>query len=387
MVNGGVTTKPAISLQGVREVPGNFSDSIHAQFLPYDILTKFLNFSDEAQRSWWEDSGSMLSRFLEATDYNHLIPFMGPHPQIRRYLFIPYGTPVEFSINFQGKRKALLRMALEPVSSSSGTKEDLYNMTAVSRFEATLEQINQKIYNMGLYKHFTEQFLPSQSEIEKLREREASADAEGFMSTAAFGFDFKGGEDVTIKDKYFPSSTGDPPTSPISWDYGSPDTSRIKLFGATYNITLEAMQEIWTLGGRLNTETSQRGLELAKRLWDFLGMEDQIRKFGNTEHNVETSMAWNYEIWPGAQYPIPKIYFPVLGMNDERVSEAISKFFHALGWAKRAESYPKMLKTIYPIVDLSRSTQLQTWVSFSYTEKAGAYTTVHYQSAMNSVQL
>lgn len=78
-----------------------------------------------------------------------------------------------------------------------------------------------------------------------------------------------------------------------------------------------------------------QGLELVRRLWGFLE--------GNGQQGQHPSKApilmWNYEIRPGRDEPIPKLYLPLLGRNDMFVAKTLARFFDSLGWADEARSY------------------------------------------------
>ncbi|EAU36020.1 predicted protein [Aspergillus terreus NIH2624] len=407
---------------------------------PYRILTQFLTFPDEAQKGWWEDSGSLLSRLLQVARYDvhdqyatllflykHLIPFMGPYPQRRRCVFEPYGAPIEYSINFQENKKEILRIVLDLVSIPYCTKDNPSHLDCVAAFESTLGQISPKVYNRDLYKHFADDLLPTKKDDEELTLHEMITDSNSLPAVALWGFVLEEGGDVTIKGYINPQPnakavgasprerlneslqkldsmvdysdslklvreytmegswhTGD---QLVSWDYGPPEVSRIKMYGAApENVSPATIRDVWTLGGRVDKETSRKGLELAIKLWELIHMQMESPPMDRKREFLMHGMLWHYEVWPGAQYPVPKIYLPAAGTNDGRVAETISKFFYSLGWKERAESYPQMLKDIFPDVDLSQSSRLQTWISFSYTEQGGAYSTVYYQAATRSTE-
>ncbi|KAL5358324.1 tryptophan dimethylallyltransferase-domain-containing protein [Aspergillus floccosus] len=412
----------------------------NADTTPYRILTHFLTFPDEAQKRWWEDSGSLLSRFLHVVRYDahnqyatllflykNLLPFTGPYPQPRRYMLQPYGAPMEYSINFQENKKEVLRIALEPVSALYGTKDDPYNLKTVTKFESTLGQISPKDHNRDLYKHFANELLVSKKEMEELYQRDTNSDPDAVIATGVWGFVFREGGDVTIKgyinillkakaigasprerlnkslqnlnsvvdysgslklvQEYMMEGSSNTGELLVSWDYGPPETSRIKIYGAVVeNASPATIREVWTLGGRVNTESSRKGLELAIKLWELLHTQTESPPINRKRQYLMHGMIWHYEVWPGAQYPVPKIYLPTAGTNDENIAEAISRFFYSLGWKERAELYPKMAKEIFLDVDLSQSSRLHTWISFSYTEQGGAYSTVYYQGAMRSAE-
>ena len=50
-------------------------------------------------------------------------------------------------------------------------------------------------------------------------------------------------------------------------------------------------------------------------------------------------LMFNFEIYPRAEYPQPKIYHPLIGMNDRENAEAMVTFFREIGWDEQAQDY------------------------------------------------
>ncbi|RAL08527.1 putative dimethylallyl tryptophan synthase [Aspergillus homomorphus CBS 101889] len=164
--------------------------------------------------------------------------------------------------------------------------------------------------------------------------------------------------------------------------------TRFKIYLHDYIVDSNRLAELWTLDGRLKEAHCpglDKGLEILRELWSIL----QVREGYHLPFACEPSkpqfyydqqfLIVNYEIHPGDPWPRPKAYFPLFGMSENAVVDAVVAFFEGLGWTQHAGMYREHVISCFPKCDLENTTDVQFWLSFSYSPKTGPYTTVYYR--------
>ncbi|KAE8135388.1 aromatic prenyltransferase [Aspergillus pseudotamarii] len=403
---------------------------------PNDLLSKYLSFPSFDQHQWWHNTAPMLGNLLSQCKYSvhqqyqylclyglHIIPFLGPWPDTERrklYKSVFSGLgPLEFSQNFTKIGKTV-RMGFEPTTFISSTGRDVCNRRALGEALNRLKQLDMKL-DLQLYHQLVNEVSLTDQEEATVRER-GILDDEPAKSQSLLALDFNN-DDVTVKLYFYPQlkslATGIPraqlmfnavrnvdtigafsesmdmieeyfasvpaTTAPywISCDLVEPHKSRFKLYIAQFQVSIESAVDLWTLGGRVSDPETMAGLAMVRDLWNSLDIQDGLREQKNRPRNPGDPcniipMLFNLEIFPGRAYPQPKIYFPTTGMNDLAVAKVMVEFFRQHGLHEHAQSYTDHLASYVPHMDVNECTDLQAWVSFSFSDATGPYVTVYY---------
>ncbi|KAL4943918.1 hypothetical protein BDV06DRAFT_234160 [Aspergillus oleicola] len=412
---------------------------------PYDILTTYLSFPNNAQTQWWTKTAPLLSRLLSSSGYSteqqyslltfyhsQLIPRLGPHPATFHSSITVSGLPMEFSVNYTEKGPhPMVRICTEPVNDFSGTERDPFNQGPPAELISHLSReglSGLSGFDPSLFAYFTPRHTLSREEQIKLP---TSVPGGAKIKTQhAFGFDLKD-SGIVVKGYSYPglkahlASTEDGKGKPIgqlltdeildlksqgimdytspwsiissymtesqgwgfhnlwAWDYVTPTTSRLKFYTFTMDVPDKSkLSELWTLGGRATSPAHQEGLRHLLDLWDIIDLKNcGKRDLPKDAHQVPEGaapMLWNYEMVPGESLPIAKPYFPLQGLNDEECVAKIAAYFEKLGWKDLADSFPETVKSYHPDYDLTKTSHLVFWISFTYSEKSGVYLSVYY---------
>ncbi|KAJ5650268.1 aromatic prenyltransferase [Penicillium longicatenatum] len=144
------------------------------------------------------------------------------------------------------------------------------------------------------------------------------------------------------------------------------EKSRHKLYGRVKDMSWSKVEEVWTLGGRIDSPESNRGFEYLQKLWTLL-------QIGNGPHPLGIHLVWNYETKAGLKVPATKIYLPVYGLNDQDNVRAIAQYLTQIGLDAHGSAYEQTVGDFFPDLNLNQTDRLICWVSFAYTEKTGVY--------------
>lgn len=122
--------------------------------------------------------------------YKSVVPYLGPYPQTYCSAIAHNELALEFSINLQqkGGAKPVIRVAVEPVSSISGTDEDPFNLSPIGEYLSHLKDISVKGYDDRVFNYFYPRHTLDGNECKILQDRN---EAIRERSQAAFGFDLK----------------------------------------------------------------------------------------------------------------------------------------------------------------------------------------------------
>ncbi|OOF94852.1 hypothetical protein ASPCADRAFT_171192 [Aspergillus carbonarius ITEM 5010] len=402
---------------------------------PWDIIVKYPTSSNASELSWWQDVGSLLGRLLQTTRYsipqqyeyllfarNHIIPSLGPYPQRWPSVMTYTDLPIEMSVNFQDNQASTVRVGIEPICELAGTTGDRFDQVATEQLVARISALGpgMGVFDRGLYRHFVGDFGISEADTTKLSQEEFGPNS--VQSMYNIGFDFKDtgvatkgyvflrlkerasgipmrrllseslgrldamagrgdGEAVRQIVEYMEEGGGFNEYTYLAWDFVDASKSRVKVYGVHGDLRLEKAEEVWTMGGRLRGPATLRGLELVRRLWGLL-KGDKLAG-SQPEQGLKTGiLMWNYEIRPGCDMPVPKLYFPLLGRNDMFVAKTLAQFFQSLGWTEQARTYVDNVQYMFSDEKLDQSSRFHAWVSLAYTDKAGVYVSVYYHSSL-----
>ncbi|OQD74811.1 hypothetical protein PENDEC_c009G00316 [Penicillium decumbens] len=356
----------------------------------FDLLDKYMVCPVDSQREWWERTGPILASLMSSAGYSEqsqcqylmffytsVVPFLGPWPQTFPSAMTHNELPLELSINFQqtDSARSIVRVAVEPITSISGTKEDPYNLSPIRDFLDRLEVLNPEGYDNRLFEHFYPKHTLSESECQELQAKNESIRE---LSQAAFGFDLKP-DNISIKGYTFPgvkclATGGDLPSLVIgsiqeylgdadkhnalglvkeyidttdskanfgfvySQDCIIPEKSRHKLYGRTKNMSWDQVQEIWTLGGKIDSPESNKGLGYLEELWKMLRIGD--------DHPLGLHLVWNYEIKADLEVPATKVYFPIHGLNDLENVRVIAEYLTQIGLDVHGNTYEQNVRKL-----------------------------------------
>ena len=372
----------------------------------YNILSNVLDFPKDDQKLWWHSTAPMFAKMLQMADYSllsqiqhlllywrYVVPFLGVYPtneHDNRWLSIltRYGTPFELSLNCSN---SLVRYTCEPINTATGTAEDPFNTHAIWEILQKLVAIQSDV-NLEWFRYFKKNLTLDAAESAYLLDQGL---AKGKIKTQnKLAFDLKGDQFV-LKTYIYPElkaiATGKPtqeimfdsvrrlseqhssirpafsmleeyvrsrsgPESTVSarllsCDLIHPTKSRIKIYLLERMVSLSAMEDLWTLGGRRSDPSTLAGFHMIQELWDLLQIPPGLRSYpepylplGTIPDELLPSMA-NYTLHHNDPMPEPQVYFTVFGMNDMMVADALTTFFERHGWTDMARKYKDSLRS------------------------------------------
>ncbi|GBF63857.1 tryptophan dimethylallyltransferase [Trichophyton mentagrophytes] len=417
---------------GSIEIP-NCSGSI-----VYKTISDFIDFPSHEQKLWWHSTAPMFAEMLRVAGYdlhsqykilgiflNHVIPFLGVYPTRinNRWLSIltRYGTPFELSLNCS---QSLVRYTYEPINSATGTVKDPFNTHSIWDALDRLMPL-QKGIDLEFFKHLKQDLTVDDQDSAYLLENNLVG---GQIRTQnKLALDLKGGNFVlktyiypalkalatgkSIKTLMFdsvyrlcrqnpsleaplraleeyvdskgPNSTSSPRL--LSCDLIDPSKSRVKIYILELNVTLEAMEDLWTMGGRLNDASTLAGLEMLRELWDLIKLPPGMREYPEpflqlgTIPDEQLPLMANYTLHHDQAMPEPQVYFTTFGLNDGRIADGLVTFFERRGWNHMAQTYNDSLRAYYPHADQETLNYLHAYISFSY-RKGKPYLSVYLQT-------
>ncbi|PWY69061.1 aromatic prenyltransferase [Aspergillus heteromorphus CBS 117.55] len=398
--------------------------------LPLDAVNKEIITQDSDQEAWWEKTGPLLAKVLASARYspaqqikyltfyrNTFIPRLGPYPHRFRCAISLGGLPLEFSVNYQqhGSPHPVARIGFEPLSPLSGTERDPYNRLTMQEFVGELERLQIPGFDTRLLERFWALHALTPDEQDSLKG--AAPEYSDRRSQGMFGFDVRDdaisvkgytlpmpkcqvtGQSVAslhresirqlgsmldyysaafpLMDAYMEETGGYERSAFFSWDCTAPAQSRLKFYGYEIEVTWAKMEELWTLGGRVQSPTRARGLEYLQELWEVMelpsGPRPVTEDFNAGATPRRTPIVYNHEIRAGDPVPITKLYLPVHGENDGRVVRAVARFLQRIGLEEYGAGLEQTVEDFYPERDLGKTSCLTSWISFAYSEKTGTH--------------
>ncbi|KAL4889778.1 aromatic prenyltransferase [Aspergillus ambiguus] len=355
---------------------------------PCSVLSRYGCFSSEHEWQWWQDSGALMARFLEVCEYDLneqygylfflrqvVIPALGPYPPLRRSFLNTAKIGLELSVNYENSGHPTFRMTIDPTSADSGNRMDPFNVRTVDKIVDKLATMKLEGFDTVLHHRFMDEFIISDKQAETIYN---DTTANERITTAMLAFDFKGGNMASrasgtciygmlrralsrLDDRMANLSAT---TLVMEYLEANNHLHEIVFFAwdLVDDLSLAKTRDLWTLGGKLTGSDIEKGFELVEQLWNILNMG---------QRKPWLPFLVNYEIKPGQDQPIPKLYFPVDDGNDLEVAQAIARWFQVLGWHDRANMYVDNVRYLH------RTSGLQTWVVFSFKE-TDPYTTIYY---------
>lgn len=370
----------------------------------YQNLSIALEFPNDDQKLWWHSTAPMFAQMLQSVSYNThdqyryltifkkvVIPYLGVYPtnESTRWLSIltRYGTPFELSLNCS---ESLVRYTFEPINQQTGTEKDPYNTYAIWESLQQLIPLEKSI-NLEWFSHFKQDLTLNSEESTFLLKKDLVGDQ--IKTQNKLALDLKGSRFVlktyiypalkaiatgkSIHELVFDSahrlalkypklsgslstleeyvcSRGPKSTASVrllSCDLMAPSKSRIKIYLLERMVSLEAMEDLWTLGGRRTDPSTLEGLALMRELWDLIRLPPGLHSYpapylslGTTPEEQLPLMA-NFTIHQDDPIPEPQVYFTTFGMNDMAVADALVTFFERRGWTEMAQSYKATLRS------------------------------------------
>ncbi|KAL4891485.1 aromatic prenyltransferase [Aspergillus ambiguus] len=404
--------------------------------LPWQVLSQALGFPNRDQELWWINTAETLNRILVQCDYDvhlqykylafyhkYIVPSLGP---FRRQGLEPEfisglshgGHPLEISVKID-KSKTICRLGLQAIGPLAGTSYDPLNSFGDRELLANLATLLPHV-DLRLFDHFNAQtgldrkqcmvattklIKQSQSIIcTSLDLKDGDVIPKVYFSTIPKGlvtetplFDltFQAIEQMevyhkdaplrsalaTLKDFLRPrvptdASITPPLTGLIGVDCIDPMLSRLKVYLATFRMDLALIREYWTLGGSLTDLSTMKGLEMVETLAKTLRLGDEACETIDADR---LPFGINYAMKPGtSELSPPQIYFPLLGVNDEFIADALVEFFQYLGWDEQASRYKDELKAKFPHQDISQTTNIHRWLGVAYSETKGPSMNIYY---------
>jgi tryptophan 4-dimethylallyltransferase len=369
----------------------------------YKTITEFADFPNHDQKLWWHSTAPMFAEMLKVAQYDihsrykalgfyqkFILPFLGVYPtKINdRWLSIltRYGTPFELSLNCT---HSVVRYTFEPITATTGSLKDPFNTHAIWDALDTLLPL-QKGIDLEFFTHLKNDLTVNDQDASYLLENQM---VDGQIRTQnKLALDLKGGE-FELKVYIYPAlkslATGKSiqelmfnsvhrlcrqyPTlseplhtleeyvnargisstvSPrlISCDLCDPCKSRIKIYLLETNVSLEAMENLWTMGGRRSDAATLAGLEMIRELWDLINLPsgmisypEPYLKLGEVPNEQLPLMA-NYTLHHDDPMPEPQVYFTTFGMKDSRVADGLVAFFKRHGYDHMLHTYKDSLR-------------------------------------------
>ncbi|KAH8756391.1 TdiB protein [Diaporthe sp. PMI_573] len=173
----------------------------------------------------------------------------------------------------------------------------------------------------------------------------------------------------------------------IGMDCIDPSKARIKIYAhISARNSWKVVRDFVTFGGQATDPERLKGLDLLRSIWNLLRNEqgpvdDDFDKPLRHPTSFLGSIMFSFEIVPGRQIPDVKVYVPMwqYAPSDGHVARNLISAFRELGWQQTAEKYMTGLRHTFPGADLdSPLSVVHSNISFSFTEKTGAYMSVYY---------
>ncbi|BCR91137.1 uncharacterized protein ACHE_61023A [Aspergillus chevalieri] len=402
---------------------------------PFHTLSRILPFPDATQKAWWDKLAPMLLKAMQAQGYDTeaqyaqlgmvykcVLPYLGQYPTVEndatrwKSFLCPYGIPIEPSLNIS---QGILRYAFEPIGPDVGTDKDPQNMNVIQDCLKGLTDHDDRI-DTTLYAQFASRLLLTEEESQRAAATGQFTFKPG-QGMHGYAVDMKGSQPmvkgyfcVGIKsavtgiptgklmldavrevdtegritepldklEDYYGNALGNLRLCFMSVDMIDPQDARTKLYGLQQEVSFEGLEDLWTLGGRINTPTNQEGLQLLRELWDLLQIPPGVRDIDVDHCSVGQPPKYllpslvNWTFLPGHSDPMPQVYVVPFGLPDAHISDALVTFFERRGWTDLARNYKSNLASYFPDVDFSQSRHVQEAISFSF-RKGKPYLSVY----------
>lgn len=371
----------------------------------YQTLSTIFDFKNEDERLWWHSTAPMFAQMLQLSnryDPHSQYKFLGLYkkfviPYLRDYpirgrsrwmsILTRYGTPFELSLNCSD---SVVRFTYEPINSLTGTEHDPFNTHAIWDALRQLLPLQRNI-NLEWFRHFKRDLTLSTEESALLEvgmignqirtQNKLALDLQpdgGFvlktyiypalkslvtgksihdlifestyeLSKACPGISAP----LSTLEEYIrsrgPNSTASPRL--ISCDLVDSSQSRIKIYLLEQMVSLPAVEDLWTLGGRRRDSSTLAGLELLRELWGLINLPTGLRDYPTgylplgAEIDEQLPLMVNFTLHQNDPIPEPQVYLTTFGMNDKAVANSLITFFARHGWDEMARSYAEQIRS------------------------------------------
>lgn len=366
---------------------------------------------DPDHEFWWHATATSLQSLLESCGYDaasqaaHLgwyrrfiIPALGPRPRpgvapAFRPCPTADGSACELSINWAERRRhRVVRFTIEATGAAAGTAADPFNQEATLRL---LRGMAGDVPGADLerFEHFVRGFFFPDADAARAVLPRLPARAPRSQAWVAFDLLPSGramakvyfmpllkcvqtgtpanrlvrdvvasardghggfGAPLDLFERYAQSCAGKgmaPKVEMVAIDCVDSPASRIKMYLRTSVTTLAGARDAYTLGGRLDGEAVEAGLDAMGQLWRILFRLDAR---GDID-DVDVLPAGSYcgfavEMKPGRARPEVKMHIPVRKIEgtDAQLIESLSSWFRRRGDGEFASSYRGYLeKALY----------------------------------------
>ncbi|KAF5018090.1 hypothetical protein F66182_9943 [Fusarium sp. NRRL 66182] len=332
---------------------------------------------DSHQSYWYQTVGLVLEKLLDNAEYsfhsqvdalnqfaNLVAPYLGPslgtgQPQWESFM-TDNQTPIELSWDFHtGYDQPTIRYSIEPVMLDAGTTSNPYNSRAAARFRHDAIKTFPDM-DTTLFDHF-QAYFERRWVLNRKRDH---------LSTVFWAFDLD--ESGTTNKAYiFPDAACDGGLSTLDIMFNAINTapgcslealrafgvfsdfvnhrprlnleivllaldlvpvskSRLKIYFRDSRTNFNAVKEVMSLSGRLDSPEIERGLVNLKMLWDSLLDTQKMAGDSMLPHkdHKTAGILYNIEFRMSSTNPKVKIYIPVrhYAKNDLQVIRALKGF-------------------------------------------------------------
>ncbi|KAI2791648.1 Roquefortine prenyltransferase roqD [Penicillium oxalicum] len=375
---------------------------VGAMTIPYGTLSRSLPFANLDQYRYWHAVAPMLGEMLARGNYSiHqqygyltlfaqvIVPKLGPFPsQQNIYKCLLGGTgSVELSQNIQ-RRGLTTRVAFEPTSYISSTGVDPFNRHAVHATLAELRSLGATQVDMELHHRLVTQLTLSDREEQRMSATQIAETVWRTQTLLALDLDPTG--EITVKEYLYPGLKAQMMGKSVaelcfaairsvdhegcftaalkaiehhmqaqtqtdlyflSCDLIDPAATRFKLYLMELDMRWAKVEEHWTMGGVLaGDEEIDRGLQMLRELWCEFGIIEGLRdepERPSQPGDPDTIVPFilNYEMTPNAPLPVPKFYFPLVGIPELKIAKVLTAFFERHDMADQAMVYEENLQS------------------------------------------
>ncbi|KAG2417669.1 hypothetical protein HFD88_008888 [Aspergillus terreus] len=373
---------------------------------PWKVLAQSLKFPSEQQRKWWLHTAPFLNSLLEQAEYSihhqyrflsffqqYLLPAVGNFDDSASAFrsISPDIYPLEMSTNHSDNGRL---PSSDCFSANSPSTSPTVDLLLANHFESCLN-LSPEEYKVAVSMPVTEANMQARFAGFNLQRTGdivakayysfgAKAAIQGVSKTTlalktlrsidSYSSDPKYSAAVSDLEGFF-ASTGIEPFL-MGTDCIESTKSRIKVYVRAPWFTSAGLRDLWTLGGRVNTPLSAKGLEIAEYFMNLLNYTPE-------QTNVDSSFAAllaNYELRIGSPHPKPQIYFPLHRIDGETAANILTRFFDYLGWQGIASNFKDSMLSNMPCPSWKDNKKFTKWAAYAYSE-AGVYLTVYYNSA------
>ena len=138
----------------------------------------------------------------------------------------------------------------------------------------------------------------------------------------------------------------------IAFDCIDPHSAHIKVYTRSYQVSINNICDIFTLGGQLTDPATLKGLEILKDILPhLLALEHHTKDSILTPPNLlcpHGGFVVAHELTPDHPVPEMKVYIPVwrYAVTNKAVEEGLAGCLQHIGWYGEAMSYSPDLEVI-----------------------------------------